>query len=304
LKFGNEWKKVQKYVKTRSSTQARSHAQKFFFKIKKSNVLDIDIDLNKNSIKALYDFANKLDEEKYISTIKKLNVIAFEKNSDLSKNEFGNEENLSRNESTSLFGRSESVCNEEFVFTTDDLNIDTSSQITAPSVNRKCSEEPASEKRLDDKEFKLKRKRKRSNSFIRFYTDCEITVYDLYKSYDDEENKEILPLNNFNFFFNHKVDLEELNEEEFERIFLVKETSKDAEIESSPLNKKSSFKLFSSEISHNPNLKTKKKKLFQINPGKTNTCDFLKQKKIKFATLQSNDKVLKVTGKDVKHDSF
>jgi len=35
LKFGNEWKKVQKYVKTRSSTQARSHAQKFFYKIKK-----------------------------------------------------------------------------------------------------------------------------------------------------------------------------------------------------------------------------------------------------------------------------
>ena len=29
LKFGNEWKEVQDYVKTRSSTQARSHAQKY-----------------------------------------------------------------------------------------------------------------------------------------------------------------------------------------------------------------------------------------------------------------------------------
>ena len=31
LNYGNEWKKVQQIIKTRSSTQARSHAQKFFF---------------------------------------------------------------------------------------------------------------------------------------------------------------------------------------------------------------------------------------------------------------------------------
>ena len=30
LEYGNEWKNVQKIIKTRSSTQARSHAQKFF----------------------------------------------------------------------------------------------------------------------------------------------------------------------------------------------------------------------------------------------------------------------------------
>ena len=36
LEYGNEWKKVQKIIKTRSSTQARSHAQKFFLRIKKS----------------------------------------------------------------------------------------------------------------------------------------------------------------------------------------------------------------------------------------------------------------------------
>lgn len=35
LQFGNDWKKVQDLIKTRSSTQARSHAQKFFLKIKK-----------------------------------------------------------------------------------------------------------------------------------------------------------------------------------------------------------------------------------------------------------------------------
>ena len=33
--FGNDWKKVQKNIITRSSTQARSHAQKFFINVKK-----------------------------------------------------------------------------------------------------------------------------------------------------------------------------------------------------------------------------------------------------------------------------
>ena len=35
LEYGNEWKSVQRIVKTRSSTQARSHAQKFVLSIKK-----------------------------------------------------------------------------------------------------------------------------------------------------------------------------------------------------------------------------------------------------------------------------
>ena len=47
LEYGNEWKKVQKIIKTRSSTQARSHAQKFFLRIKKS-LGDINYDNNSN----------------------------------------------------------------------------------------------------------------------------------------------------------------------------------------------------------------------------------------------------------------
>ncbi len=35
LEYGNEWKKVQQIIKTRSSTQARSHAQNFFLRVKK-----------------------------------------------------------------------------------------------------------------------------------------------------------------------------------------------------------------------------------------------------------------------------
>ena len=49
IKFGNDWKKVQKYVSTRSSTQARSHAQKFLLKLKNNEYLkkyNIDISLS------------------------------------------------------------------------------------------------------------------------------------------------------------------------------------------------------------------------------------------------------------------
>jgi len=255
LKFGNEWKKVQKYVKTRSSTQARSHAQKFFFKIKRSNVLDIDIDLNKNSIKTLYEFANKLDEEKYESTIKTLNVIAFEKNSNLGKERMSldytittNEENFSRNESTSLFGRSESYNNEEIIFSADDINMDTTSQLTSNSSSfkkthkkdhqklfiedeKEAKQAPENEK-VESKlnEIKQKRRRRKSSSFIRIYPDCEITVFDLYNSCDDEEIHNDEPLvsfqNCFNFFFNQKVNCDVFDEEEFEKYYLLKEAKR------------------------------------------------------------------------------
>ena len=33
--YGNEWRKVERYIKTRSSAQARSHAQKFFINLQK-----------------------------------------------------------------------------------------------------------------------------------------------------------------------------------------------------------------------------------------------------------------------------
>ena len=47
LEYGNEWKKVRKIIKTRTSTQARSHAQKFFLRIKK-NISEIQRKKNKN----------------------------------------------------------------------------------------------------------------------------------------------------------------------------------------------------------------------------------------------------------------
>ena len=76
LKYGNEWKKVQNVIKTRSSTQARSHAQKFFLRIKKD--LNLYSQMNKNislnseqnnsddnfSIKYFFEILNENDNNK------------------------------------------------------------------------------------------------------------------------------------------------------------------------------------------------------------------------------------------------
>ena len=85
IKYGNDWKQVQKYVKTRSSTQARSHAQKFFVKIKKSKVLDFNLDLSKTSIKMFHDMIKEASQEKYDKILSALNSVAFERGSNYEK---------------------------------------------------------------------------------------------------------------------------------------------------------------------------------------------------------------------------
>jgi SHAQKYF class myb-like DNA-binding protein len=95
MRYGNEWKSVQRHVGTRSSTQARSHAQKFFVKIKKTNLLDLNMDLSKNSIKTLHEIANSMNADEYFNAIKTLNCVAFErKNNTKRKNKKAEEETL------------------------------------------------------------------------------------------------------------------------------------------------------------------------------------------------------------------
>lgn len=80
MKYGNEWKMVQKHVGSRSSTQARSHAQKFFVKMKSlTNLTEFDVDLSGNSIQNLHNFANSLSIEEFKKIVHTLNSVAFEK---------------------------------------------------------------------------------------------------------------------------------------------------------------------------------------------------------------------------------
>ena len=68
--FGKEWKRVQQHVGTRSSTQARSHAQKFFVKLEKKQktleeflaALDMD-NLMKSMMENDSDYGEEYDEE-------------------------------------------------------------------------------------------------------------------------------------------------------------------------------------------------------------------------------------------------
>ena len=92
IKYGNDWKQVQKHVRTRSSTQARSHAQKFFVKIKKAKLLNFNLDLSKTSIKMFHDMIQEVTPEEYEKIISALTSVAFERNSSKKrkKNEHSN----------------------------------------------------------------------------------------------------------------------------------------------------------------------------------------------------------------------
>lgn len=61
LKFGNDWKNVQRHIRTRSSTQSRSHSQKFFLKIKNYDLFDFKD--RKPCINSLNELAKNLDEK-------------------------------------------------------------------------------------------------------------------------------------------------------------------------------------------------------------------------------------------------
>ena len=74
VQFGNNWKKIQENIKTRTTTQARSHAQKIFIKIKNKHI--IDISSNINTIQELFEFIKK--NENFDDIYKSIVLIANE----------------------------------------------------------------------------------------------------------------------------------------------------------------------------------------------------------------------------------
>ena len=133
IKFGNDWKEVQGYINTRTSTQARSHAQKFFEKIKKNKILknfkSLNIDYSENftnsTIMQLHDLYGSKSKNEINSVVnkflnleydnpkkrrrmthpyignKKSNSIGSKKNSEINENEENvDEENLEKNKKT------------------------------------------------------------------------------------------------------------------------------------------------------------------------------------------------------------
>ncbi len=71
IKFGNDWKKVQKYVSTRSSTQARSHAQKFLLKLKNNEYLKkYNIDISLSWSKLIQSLKNSFNDDILLQILK------------------------------------------------------------------------------------------------------------------------------------------------------------------------------------------------------------------------------------------
>ena len=81
IKFGNDWKKVEKYIGTRTSSQARSHAQKFFIKLKeeqKKLKISNEIDYSNSTIKSFHDALKSMTQDKRENIIKELENVVFD----------------------------------------------------------------------------------------------------------------------------------------------------------------------------------------------------------------------------------
>ena len=84
IKFGNDWKRVEKHIGTRSSSQARSHAQKFFIKLKeeqKNLKISKEIDYSNSTIKSFHYALQSMTPEKKDNIIKELQGVVFDNQS-------------------------------------------------------------------------------------------------------------------------------------------------------------------------------------------------------------------------------
>lgn len=77
--YGNEWKMVQKNIQTRSCTQARSHAQKFFIKIRKNIMHETDKETIKKIIHEIFkkEMKNQFNPQNLSSFLDKMADLVF-----------------------------------------------------------------------------------------------------------------------------------------------------------------------------------------------------------------------------------
>ena len=201
LKHGNEWRKVQKIIKTRSSTQARSHAQKYFLKLKKEiNNTDIlsdsdklldhiisSCDKPKNSLKLTYEQKEKL------MVVIRSNLKA--------------EENLNKSEKEGLIGINySSLLNEKDESNLDDINDEDDNLAYHKNEHQDFQKKMSLD--LDLNEIKRKvtfcsRKRK-SSSDISCLSNYN-KIFNITKDASHKNSVDISKLNNSNNFSNNLV---------------------------------------------------------------------------------------------------
>ena len=72
VQFGINWKKVKTLISTRTAVQVRSHAQKFFLKLKSIKDDNLGIDFTSDSINNIRDMVNHIKSVKKNYSVKNL----------------------------------------------------------------------------------------------------------------------------------------------------------------------------------------------------------------------------------------
>ena len=83
--YGIKWKKVKNLIKTRTAIQVRSHAQKFFYKMKGCKDESLGIDFTSNSICNIIDMINQIKNSNYNYNIIKVFKYLSDKYNNLQK---------------------------------------------------------------------------------------------------------------------------------------------------------------------------------------------------------------------------
>jgi SHAQKYF class myb-like DNA-binding protein len=226
--YGNNWREVQKYVKTRSSNQVRSHAQKFILKLKTFKDSSLGIDFTGNSVKNLTDIIEKIKEiEKFNNNNnillllnqklseknmksngfnkkeKNKEVILFKNGIKENNNSYINLKNISQKKDKNSLNIIKSLENENMNIISNENEMVKNSCINKKKIDNRYLD---NEKNIKD-EDKSKKEMEEKN----LYFDYEDKNYlnNHYEIFDDivyEINKDEIP-----FYIPKKYDLKELN---------------------------------------------------------------------------------------------
>jgi len=206
LKFGNEWKRVQSIIKTRSSTQARSHAQKFFLRMKKEISPKIISDQNLliqyiiNTSKNFKNYTELTQEQKE----KLFSVIRSNLKPDEIQNK-SSKDNSSINEDNKQFEQKMEFNNEEY----DDL-----AYYSYNNIKQNLSEKDNTRKITF-----CSRKRKSSSDLL--LTTNSNKIFNIRKDINHKKSMEISKANNYmnNFSLqNNDEDQRQYNLNNFKKI--------------------------------------------------------------------------------------
>ena len=96
-KNGTNWKKIKKSISTRSLSQIRSHAQKFYNKLKMCKNDQLGIDFTSNEIKSIKDMIYHIKSININYDIAKIFLFFYNKLNGENKNEKQTDENHSKN---------------------------------------------------------------------------------------------------------------------------------------------------------------------------------------------------------------